>query len=78
MQLSKSRLAVGDFAGQLVVFDLVNDNLVFNSETTAFDLTFDPTKAYEVPRRITAIEWLDDSSILTSNDQEIKFFRLSR
>jgi hypothetical protein len=60
------------------VFYLFDDQLQFNSETTAFDLNFDSTKGYEVPRAVTAIEWLDELNVLVSNDKEIKIFRVSK
>ena len=60
VQLNKSRLAVGDQQGQLVIFNIENDELVFNCETSAFDFSFDTTRGYEIPRAITGLEWLDE------------------
>ena len=62
----------------MAVFDLFNDQLVFGSETTAFDATFDPTLGYEVPAAITSIEWLDEQKVLVANDKEIKVFQVTK
>lgn len=42
--LNNTKLAVGDYKGQLVVFDLKEDQLVFNCEITAFDHNFEITR----------------------------------
>ena len=63
-------------SGQLIIFRLENETLVFESETNAFDEHFDALRAYQVPKSITSIEWLDERNLMISNDKSIKLYKI--
>lgn len=77
---SQKHIVAGDCSGQLVLFShhAETQELQFECETTGFDYYFDPQRAYDVPRSVTCLEWLNEQKFIVCNEKDIKIYQLQQ